>query len=433
MKTCSGRVAGALAALTLGASMGRAESETVERKGPLAGLPSEPKGEHLAKIAALGDNEWVDLGQPAPDPKWGLAPGRSWTPVMPYAPDLRGAFLFGEGTHGFVKPDGHYMDDLWFYDVNQHRWICVYPGIHAKEGYKEIAIDEKTGFELGPDGFPVPIAEVGHGYGAQTYDIHRRRFMSMPTFRHYWRRAIHGRADALAAAKDIRAGEGRASPWIYDAVNGHWNRFRTENRPADAAAGTILIYVPTVRRAFGYRRWNSRIAWYDPETNDWIEIQRKGDRTPWNVDVSSCYDSRRDRIYLGGGLYGVVPKGESALWMFDVQTETFTRLQPEGAPPSNNFATNRARMQYDSVNDVVVLIQHRDDAARGVHVYHPEENRWETVCVNSEPLRKPGVPYAQWNGYYDPELNVHIQHVAGDSRQNGRIYAYRYKRQGATP
>ena len=40
---------------------------------------------------------------------------------------VRGAFLFGEGIHGYTKPDGHYMDDLWFYDIQGHRWICCYP------------------------------------------------------------------------------------------------------------------------------------------------------------------------------------------------------------------------------------------------------------------------------------------------------------------
>ena len=51
---------------------------------------------------------------------------------MPLAPELRGAFLFGEGVHGYTKPDGHYMDDLWFYDINSHRWICCYPGADTK-------------------------------------------------------------------------------------------------------------------------------------------------------------------------------------------------------------------------------------------------------------------------------------------------------------
>src|SRR5258708_1450545 len=89
---------------------------------PLTGLPSAP-APHIAKIKSLGNNAWLNLGQPAPDPRWGRARGRSWTSEMPFAPELRGAFLYGEGQHGYAKPDGHYMDDLWLYDINAHRWI----------------------------------------------------------------------------------------------------------------------------------------------------------------------------------------------------------------------------------------------------------------------------------------------------------------------
>lgn len=43
--------------------------------------PSAP-GKHLDKIKALRDGQWLDLGAPAPDPKWGKARGRSWCSVL---------------------------------------------------------------------------------------------------------------------------------------------------------------------------------------------------------------------------------------------------------------------------------------------------------------------------------------------------------------
>src|SRR5262245_50226850 len=96
-----------------------------QQSGPLAGLPGGP-GAHVSRIRSFGDNEWSNLGSPAADPKWGRARGRSWSSKMPYAPDLQGAFLHGQGIHGFIKPDGYFMDDIWFYDLNGHRWICIY-------------------------------------------------------------------------------------------------------------------------------------------------------------------------------------------------------------------------------------------------------------------------------------------------------------------
>ena len=52
-------------------------ADKAERKGPLAALPSAP-GAHIEKIKALGDNQWLNLGAPAADPKWGRALGCAW-------------------------------------------------------------------------------------------------------------------------------------------------------------------------------------------------------------------------------------------------------------------------------------------------------------------------------------------------------------------
>jgi hypothetical protein len=90
--------------LSVGA--GEPRDSAVKRQGPLAGLPSRP-GPHIDKIKALGDNAWLELGAPAADPKWGTGRGRSWGCKMPYAPVLQGAFLAGQGIHGFIKT-GHF-------------------------------------------------------------------------------------------------------------------------------------------------------------------------------------------------------------------------------------------------------------------------------------------------------------------------------------
>ena len=115
----------AICLLITGVSAAAAEPDRLHRKGRLATLPSAP-GETIARLKALGDNEWLVLGPPAADPQWGRGRGGSWACTMAFAPDLHGAFLFGEGVHGWWnRKTGRYMDDLWFYDVPGHRWICV--------------------------------------------------------------------------------------------------------------------------------------------------------------------------------------------------------------------------------------------------------------------------------------------------------------------
>ena len=73
-----------------------------DRKGPLAELPSKP-GPHVEKIKAMGDNEWLNLGAPAADQKWGKARGSSWgAKALILAPDKLGAFLFGKGAKSYL-------------------------------------------------------------------------------------------------------------------------------------------------------------------------------------------------------------------------------------------------------------------------------------------------------------------------------------------
>src|SRR5262249_38632190 len=114
---------GGLAPLAFATPNGRA----AEPASPLADLPSNPRP-HIEKIKALKDNEWLNVGSPAADPKWGKGRGRSWSSRMAYAPDLKAAFLFGEGVHcWYNKQNNRYMDDLFVYDVMAHRWVCAYP------------------------------------------------------------------------------------------------------------------------------------------------------------------------------------------------------------------------------------------------------------------------------------------------------------------
>jgi hypothetical protein len=111
---------GELSLLALGV-IGQRRAAAEESQSPLANLPSAPKA-HIDKFKALADDSWLNLGSPAADPKWGKGRGRGWSSRMTYAPDLRGAFLFGEGIHvWWNKQNNRYMDDLFFYDIMAHR------------------------------------------------------------------------------------------------------------------------------------------------------------------------------------------------------------------------------------------------------------------------------------------------------------------------
>ncbi len=89
-------------------------------------------------------------------------------------------------------------------------------------------------------------------------------------------------------------------------------------------------------------------------------------------------------------------------------------------------------MVYDPSSDRVLVVFHsfHDDRPQrlGVCVYDPNANTWadEGVAVPE----KLGHNRQAKNGFYDPELNVVFLHSAGDSRDDGTIWVYRYRRAG---
>lgn len=409
------------------ASPGAAPAEPADRSAPLAGLPS-PAGDHVARIKAMGDNTWLDLGKPAPDPKWGTPGGRSWTATMAYAPDLRAAFLTGEGVHGWWNEEtGRYMDDVWAYDVNAHRWVCVHPGTDVKT--LDLKLNEH-GVEVTKDtGEPVPVAQIVHGYEGSTYDTDRRRFMFMPCSGGYWEDAMGPRRMAWLGEKSNEVAR-NCSPWLYDTRTGKWDRRPTKGSAPAGGYGDVLLYIPTVKKTF-LRTAGTEVWWYDAATNVWTKADPKGPPPPFGIDPTACYDSKRDRIYVGGGSYPVA-EGPNALWVYDVKTDTWIDPKPAGrcCGGSNSFNTNIANMTYDRANDVVVLNLHtpadEGKGRTGVWVYDPEANAWE-----AQPKPFPdGTTWKEVNGFYDPELNVHVYHHAGDSRPDGTVRVYRLKRSG---
>lgn len=279
-------------------------------QNPLTGLPGRP-GPHIEAIQKLGDNAWLPLGAPAADERWGRARGRTWNAAMPWAPELGGAFLYGEGVHGYTKPDGHYMDDLWFYDVNGHRWICCDPGADTKSLMLTLNAD---GFEADADGRPRPVAQQVHGYSMNTYDTHRRQMLSMPNTHSYWKQALSQREAWL---KEPPADAG---PWIFETTSGRWNRRRTGTPAPPSGYGDTFLYIPSQQRAF-FAHGSREVWFYDARKGTWTQADPEGPPPPFGIDAVSCHDPKRERIYIGGGSYPVAPADMHAFWIYDLKAD----------------------------------------------------------------------------------------------------------------
>lgn len=387
-------------------------------KDSLTSLPSA-EGRTVAAIRAMAPGTWLDLGAPRPDPKWGRARGRAWTSKMAFSSALGGAFLFGEGIHGWVNPsNGRYMDDLWLYDVNGHRWVALHPGTDTRSPPK-LRIT-RDGFEgVGPDS-PLPIATMVHGYEMTAWDPVRQIFFSMPNHHPYFSRPLP------SVAEFRRQNAGRlntrfASPWMFDPWNRKWHRLRTSTPSPKSTYGNVLMFIPSEKKLFFYRPHQA--SYYDPQNNSWQLVSARGPLPPFGIDSTACHDPKRDRIYIGGGAYPVA-KGDNGLWIFDVASRRWIDPKPAGSPAGNHYATNMAVMTCDPRTDSVYLFR-RSGEHRGLYIYDAQKNAWR-----DRPVPLPGF----WrkrvgaNGFYHPALGVHFIHTANDSRDNGRIIVYRPKK-----
>jgi hypothetical protein len=392
--------------------------------GSLAGLPSAA-GPTVASIAAMGADSWLNLGAPAEDPTWGRARGRSWSSRIAYAPELRAGFVYAEGVHGWYNAlNRRYMDDIWAYDAMAHRWICVYPGAHVDT--LSLALDAE-GYEVDATDQRVPVAQNVHGYEMLGYDTTRRRFTFMPCTGGYWDAALDERYAWLPpGTSNWGYSVPESSPWWYDVETGRFDRRRVTGPYPPGGLGDVLIYIAAIDRTFYWHGASGSVWLYNAATNAWTETTPMGPPPPFGIDPVACLDTARNRVYIGGGAYPV-SSGPHAFWCYDVAMNAWIDLSPTGQPPGgdNRYGTNVASMNYDSANDAVVL-RYSDPGAsassRRIYAYAPSTNAW-----SSKAALPSGFGATDTVGsFYCAELNVHFFHVAGDSEDDGVVWAYRY-------
>jgi hypothetical protein len=381
---------------------------------PLAKLPSAP-GPHIEKLKALGDNSWLNLGQAGADPKRGVARGRSWCSKMACAPDLGGAFFCGTGVHG-ATPDGRYMDDLWFYDANAHKWICLYPGA-SKE--TKLRLD-KNGFEVNEQGDHIPVSYLSHAYNNTTYNTDLRLYHIMWTQCPWWDQALPQRWEWLGIPKEGRT-YGNVGPVIpltkhplfWDVAAGKWDRKFVEGAGPGGRFEGVAEYIPPLKKTI-YTH-NGTTWFYDYAANTWTAGPKVAAAVA-TYDSNGCFDSKRERIYVAR------VKGFA---YFDVKGNKWQDIQAEGQP-ADLGCTSNAQMYFDAASGVVLWHKSHGPIA----VYDPEANKWTDMgdtCLKV-PWKNYNVAYMCTHGFYNAELNVHYFYLAGDSGLNdATMLAYRYK------
>jgi hypothetical protein len=407
-----------MAAGILGAAVaaaGEPAADVAKPKPPLAGLPSAP-GPHIEKIKAMGDDSWLDLGKPAPDPKWGMGYGRAYLPNLAWAPDLKCAFICGTGVHGETHkyPDGatRWENDVWAYDLWAHRWICLYPGVDIEKGsYK---VDEKSGATT-EDGRGTVMGV--HSYQQFCYDPAAKKFViaGLDVNTDYLAKRLkeefyRGGEKSVAKAKHW-------APFVYDPATDEWKLHHASGATLRGFGGHHVFYSPKLKRIVAASPGS--LYEYDMEKEAWTARQVQNTaKVGYNI---CCYDTKRDRIlFTGAGPAGQKKGAPGILAELDVAGGEVKLLNSEGLEGlgSNDWMSG-SNITYDQSADAVVLV-----VGDNLLVYDCGADKWL-------PKRVPGIKhstYCQWSTFYVPELNVHIIHESGDSRPTQRILAYRYKR-----
>jgi len=401
--------------------------------GPLAGLPSKAEGPHVEKIKALGDDQWLDLGSPAADPVWGRRLGASWTPRMAYAGELRAAFVTAGGAHGgtFMRNgQRHYNDDLFAYDINAHRWICIYPGANCQT--LKLKLDEH-GSEVDEQGNCVPVAYAGHGFNLQAYNPDLHKFVLIWNSDPWWKPALPQRNEWLGVPheqwkevyKSGRLIQTPKHPFFYDVSAGKWERKFVEGAgPEPKNFEGVVEYLPSRKQALFLH--HGKIWFYDFAENRWIDPKAPTPPAPHTgYDCSACLDTRRERAYSGKG---------NVFCAYDVKTNAWSDTTEASKLPVVLGGGVCETMTYDSVNDVIVLnaYGHGDyykgrTEDRGLYFYSPAEGKWLSDKPRALPKDYGTKARALTNAFYDPEFNVHYFFTAGDSYDNGTMWAYRYR------
>jgi len=393
---------------------------------PLTDLPSLP-GSTIDAIAALGDNEWLNLGPPAADPVWGVARGRSWGGhSMVSVFHLRGAFYTGEGVHAYVKPDGYGMDDYWFYDINAHAWICLYPGTNTLTFNQQVADGDISvdllGRPVNASGQPVPGHLMIHAWRQLAYDHDLNKIIMFRFTGGFGRYFMPGGdlVEAGIAALEAQGLHGTGTifgPWAYNTASGSF-----ELEPATNASPNgihdygVFSYISSIDKYIITDR--NGTSFFDPVGRTWSP---QGDPAPGignTYDFSGAYDATRDRLY--------VAKNESSLWSFDIQSETWTTIAFPAAFGPISVGPNRGAVTIDTGNDVVLIWAIDNNT---VYSMDPDDNSFDVpIEFDSSFINTRDNTNAI---FYDPVLGVHFIFTAHDSGDNGEMWVFKYRRPGA--
>jgi len=370
-----------------------------------------------SQVDELGPNEWVDLGHPSPDPVYGYARGRSWTPKMLVTPE--GLCLIGAGRHGAVNQDGFYQDDVSCYIPETHSWVMLDPGTHVSS--LSLGLDENN-FETDlTTGEHDLVAQFGHGYNICSYTEVYEEIFCISNTDPFWESAIPQRYDWLPPGSNANSPTSpEESPWRFNVTTRVWVRDKgTFTDPLETPWNRFEGIVEAVGNKMLYIR-HGNIWEYNFETRQWTKVDIPAHSANDGYDHVAC--KLGDYIYLGK---------HSNFSRYDIVNQVWEVLS------TTIYIGNgaQANLTCDTDNDIVLLHVYTNGVS-SLRAYDVSQKEWkeQSNSLDLSSVYRPVINAAYYNG-------IHWFYAASDSEprspmtvnsQTGRMFAYRYDAQTGT-
>lgn len=344
----------------------------------------KPVPEIVAKLAALGDNTWLEMNEPeargTPANHHSFPKGRGEGSAV-YDASVKGMVCFG----GCGAPQ--YSNDLWVYRAGANRWFEVWPNV-----------DKKNWNTLGdaiPGDRPYPGCTLGLAFAAATGKTYR--FTCANT------------------------GSDSPNVWETEVLSGKW---RIAGRHTTGAGGVRIVEDSVLGGLVAVLPGKNGTQLFSFKTGKWEAIGGEGPTT------TSCYAltylpkhkmallvtarPQDDKTAFGDGK----PR-EVQTWLFHSTTKTWEQVAAKPGPEWYY----RGGIAYDSANDVAAFGGWKTNSpgngpeiSPGLWIFDPNTKTW----AFTKPKSGPDGRYEYF--CYDPEYNVFV--TAGNGHGT---WVYRYK------
>lgn len=375
----------------------------------------EPKPAVLDRLAALKPNHAVRLGRAdvvgemnETARKYDLHKtgprGRDFTLKMCWAPDRRRA-LFCGANHGVP----HRLNDVWEFDLPSLSWVMLYAP-DLPRGYTDLGKDTsdvefKGGVLVTRRGGPAVIA---HTWWGLTYDPKHRALMFMNTW-------VTDRKKAVAALGGDPGDLYTGPPlWAFFPATRTWKAFRSPKPYPVAVFGGMLEYVPELDGSIWHaNNWQMRGTWrHDFDNDTWTDLKANGGGKAFEQNAPEpeqvgYYDPKRTII---------VAHRHHNTSHFDVEKRAWTKVvrgdKDDGKTPYGHDA--RSVFYHDPASGHGLLVQFQTNA---IWAYDPDTTTWTKLAPEGDPMPTGNKRLA----YVDPAQNVVLV-------LDGTVaWAYRYR------